>query len=87
MTKIILPCPFCGCSHDAKDPDVVHPNGIGWLDHEEGFRHYLSARGLLQANWCYVVNCPEIYGGCGAQMSGDSKEEVIAKWNTRFGLG
>ena len=25
----------------------------------------------------------EIYGGCGAEMHGDSKEECLNKWNKR----
>jgi hypothetical protein len=32
---------------------------------------------------CYEMHCSVQAGGCGAEMHGDSKEEVLSKWNTR----
>ena len=35
-------------------------------------------------NEVYGLNCYETGGGCGAQVLGDSREDVIQKWNTRI---
>ena len=80
-------CPFCGMRNNL-DIDTLYPSGIGWIDEEElgqGFRHYVSVheRHLPKEQWCYKVVCNESYGGCGATMHGDSKEEVVEKWNKR----
>ena len=31
----------------------------------------------------WSINCLEIAGGCGVQMIGDTRQEVIQKWNRR----
>jgi hypothetical protein len=84
------PCPFCGLQIDPNDIDTLYPSGIGWKEDiwdGEGnvFRHYVSIHKeeLPREQWCYKIVCNEHYGGCGAQMSGDSKEETLQKWNKR----
>lgn len=76
------PCPFCGmiCNLDL---DTLYPSGIGWKDAGVGYRHYVSAWGVPKEQWCYKIVCNESYGGCGAEIQGDSTTEVIEKWNKR----
>jgi hypothetical protein len=38
-------------------------------------------RGVHGQVW--ELGCLEHEGGCGATMTGDSREEVLAKWNRR----
>lgn len=78
----LLNCPFCGAELDANDPDTLHKSG-SWRNYDDVGREYLSTFDLRADGFCYEINCPTIYGGCDATMSGDSKEEVIEKWNTR----
>lgn len=77
-------CPFCGMEADAEDEDTIYPNGSGWIDAPEGFRHYVRRTEVPQEQWCYSVHCVQHYGGCGAEISGDSIEEAINKWNRRI---
>lgn len=79
------PCPFCGMEQDPDDQDTVYPSGSAWVDDEEiGVRHYVSAMQVPKEQWCYNVICNPIYGGCGAEMHGDSREEAIDNWNRRI---
>ena len=77
------PCPFCGHEVDLEDGDTLYPNGVGWEDHPDHGRHYCSRGQVPKEQWCYSMNCPETAGGCGAEISGDSRQEAIDKWNTR----
>lgn len=77
-----LACPFCGRLPDIDDGDTLYPSGTGWkLD--DGFRHYVNFREVPADQWCYLMNCTESSGGCGAEMSGDSAAEAVSKWNQR----
>lgn len=75
------PCPFCGMTC-YPDIDTLYPAGYGWKEDDEG-RYYVTAYEVPKEQWCYKLMCNESYGGCGATLYGDSKEEVIAKWNRR----
>ena len=79
----IKPCPFCGHPVDPDDPDSVYPNGTGWYVFLDEHRAYCSKLDVPPDQWCYSVNCVTMSGGCGAEMSGDSKQEAIDKWNRR----
>jgi hypothetical protein len=81
-----LPCPFCGKKIDPSDIDTVYPTGSGWKQHE-GYRSYHYYLDVPKEQWCYGIHCVESSGGCGANISGDSKLEVLAKWNTRTTKG
>lgn len=84
MMTELLPCPFCGMPVDIEDDDTLHPTGIGWRDDKcIGFRTYHSYRETPKKQWCWGMHCPTTSGGCGAEIHADSKDEVIAKWNTR----
>ena len=78
----ILDCPFCG--HSPQDrQDFLHPTGTAWRE-DNGRRHYIrwdDPRGFHGR--CWSLTCLEHEGGCGAEMQGDSEEEVIARWNRR----
>ena len=78
-TNLLEPCPFCGTTPDLNDPDTLYPSGVGWKqvdDHVE----YCSALEVSPDQWCYSLHCT-----CGAEMSADSPEDCIIKWNTRVG--
>jgi hypothetical protein len=77
-----LPCPFCGAEIDLSDEDVLYPTGA-WKTHESGFRGYLRPNDPTREGLVWSIHCNVIYGGCSAEMSADSKEEVVQKWNRR----
>lgn len=82
----IKPCPFCGHTLDINDPDVLYPSGIYWYPDGDFHRYYTSQRISIEGfrgQPCYKIACKDIMGGCGAEMHGDSKQEVIDKWNRR----
>lgn len=76
------PCPFCGKSIDADDRDTLYPSGTGWKDDGE-IRYYVSIYETSREQWCYNIVCQTHYGGCGAEVHGDSITEVKEKWNRR----
>lgn len=83
--KSAKPCPFCGHSIDPNDIDTLYPSGTGWIDHHtDAFRSYVSAYEVPKEQWCYKIICNESYGGCGAEVHGDSIDETLDKWNTRY---
>lgn len=84
MQQQLKPCPFCGSELDITDSDTFHPSGIGWKEHPRiGIRGYFNFREVPPEQWCYSINCPTTYGGCGAEISGDSIQETIDNWNRR----
>ena len=78
----LKPCPFCGKEPDISDGDSLYPTGIGWKDEGE-YRSYHKGSEVPKEQWCYAAGCSELSGGCGAEMSGDSRQEAIDKWNAR----
>jgi len=83
MSKL-LPCPFCGKAADIEDDDTLYPNGGAWKFNDAlQMRTYHRHREAPKEQWCWSMHCPEVAGGCGAEVSGDSKDEAIAKWNRR----
>lgn len=85
MTEL-KPCPFCGKKVDEDLDDALYPTGHGWKE-EGGHRYYVSYREVPKEQWCWQVLCPEVSGGCGAEVTGDSRDEAIAKWNSRHSPG
>ena len=86
MNFFVKTCPFCGYAVDVTDPDTLYPTGLGWkigFTDIDDVKHYVSHRKVPKEQWCYVLRCPEIYGGCGAEIHGDSKQECLDKWNKR----
>ena len=84
VTVRALPCPFCGMNADLDGEDTIYPTGTGWRFNEElQIRTYHRALEVPKEQWCWGMHCPETYGGCGARIHGDSKDEALAKWNTR----
>lgn len=76
------PCPFCGKKPELDGEDTLYPTGR-WRE-DDGIRHYLFPDDPRPAHGqVYTMHCPETYGGCGAQVSGDSKDAVLGKWNRR----
>lgn len=76
---LILPCPFCGHKIDLED---IHRNGILWRDDPEvGRVYYLGKRTATAEGECWVIRCYSPH--CGVELSADSEEEVIERWNTR----
>ena len=84
-TEALAPCPFCGMKPSDDLSDTLYPSGIFWRHNPEtGIRSYhgMSDRKEGDAQ-CFKIVCNETYGGCSAEVSGDSREEVAAKWNRR----
>ena len=84
----LKPCPFCGMELDITDPDTFYPNAIYWRqikNEYEAYRIYVSHKehNPETDHKCYNIICNGIYGGCEAEMHGDSVEETIEKWNRR----
>jgi hypothetical protein len=76
------PCPFCGHKVDLENPDTLYEDGWGWLE-VNGLRSYHRIGHVPDGQECYAMHCPISAGGCGAEISGDSKQEAIEKWNKR----
>jgi hypothetical protein len=77
-------CPFCGKEVYKDDIfDVIYPCGTRWRE-DDGHRHYISANDPREAmGRVWKMQCTDNHGGCGAEVTGDSLEEVIEKWNRR----
>lgn len=82
-THELKPCPFCGKAVDITDPDTLHPNGTGWKVHDDGNISYHPAWDLPRDQWCWSLHCDATTGGCGVEMSADTQQTVINKWNRR----
>lgn len=71
-------CPFCGYI-DNNFEDSLYPTATVWKESERG-KYYGSRENLSDYNgeiWNYCC------GQCDATLYGDSKEDVIQKWNER----
>lgn len=82
MKKQFKPCPFCSHPVDIDDPDTLYPNGTGWIE-KGNFRVYRNLREVPKEQWCYTFHCVVSSGGCGAEVSADTQEEAIRKWERR----
>lgn len=81
-------CPFCGMKPPQDLIDTLYPTGSFWRELKEegleGLRHYFHRNQAREGDGqCWGMHCTGNMGGCGAQISGDTKEEAIAAWNTR----
>ena len=83
MSHGILPCPFCGMRVSDDLIDTLYPTGLYWRDTELGHVYPLRDQVLPDDNPIMGLHCNESYGGCGVVMQGDTKQEVIRKWNRR----
>lgn len=83
MVDKMKPCPFCGHEVDLEEEDTLYPSGYGWKDREEGFRSYHRYTEVPREQWCWSMHCPTTAGGCGVELSADSKQECIDAWNRR----
>lgn len=80
---LLKPCPFCGRKVDRDLIDTLYPTGTFWRV-TNGFRHYVGRKERQDGDkMCMGMHCTESNGGCGAEISADTEEEVIAKWNRR----
>ena len=81
--EALKPCPFCDKAVDLGDPDTLYPT-MAWRK-DDDICHYVRIdephHGLV-----WTMHCSEQAGGCGAEISGDSREEAIAAWNRRAAL-
>lgn len=85
MKKYLKECPFCGKVPDLDEPDTLYPTGIVWKYNKEFDRiSYHTRREMPDYDGqCYSLNCPTHLGGCGAEIHGDSIEEVKERWERR----
>lgn len=80
---ILKDCPLCGKQPDLQDGDTLYPINIFWKDTPDG-RMYGSRNTLeLPQGQSWTMHCPVTAGGCGMEISGDSKQETIDAWNRR----
>lgn len=72
-------CPHCDFVME-DDGDTFYPVG-SWEDTPNGrvYGHYLRYSNKRYNIWCNISS-----GGCGTTVYGDSEEETLKKWNTRF---
>lgn len=64
------------------DDDTLYPTGR-WRE-DDGIVHYLLPGDQREHHGrSYTMHCVDSWFGCGMQVSGNSKEEAIAKWNRR----
>lgn len=82
----VLNCPFCGHSVDLNNPDTLYPNGTGWRIGDDDIISYCTAKEVPREQWCYSMHCVATSGGCGAEISANSKEETLKKWNKRVDI-
>lgn len=88
MINLLKDCQFCGKTPDNLDMhDVIYPTGTYWKPSKLGRRYgkeYFSRHDKPDdAFSIYGVHCTDNHGGCGAQITGDTFEDAVAKWNRR----
>ena len=83
-TLKLLPCPFCDHDMEMTDlKDALHPSGVYWRV-DKGIRHYIRHPDRKPTDIpCWTFSCLTHEGGCGVTMNGDSRDEVINRWNRR----
>lgn len=84
---MLKPCPMCGSEMDHEDSDCMHPSSVGWIDQplsENIARRYVRATEVPPEQRCWEIHCVKHYGGCGVNVSGDTKQEAIDNWNRRI---
>lgn len=89
-------CPCCGKTINLSNEDTMHIQG-GWFVHKKepdlisyrtssfihDMKNMFPKKYGIDFGYCYVINCAESYGGCGLSISGNSKKDVLEKWNRR----
>ena len=83
MSELVKPCPFCGRAYDPESHDTLYP-GIWYREYPNGDTSYHTRKDAKPGDkQMWDFNCPAHEGGCGAEISGHSREEAIEKWNRR----
>lgn len=82
-----MPCPFCGRASNIHDSETLFPTGARWRETDIGRIYHRQLDGKDSDGWVWGMHCPESYGGCGAEIHGDTKDEALAKWNRRASNG
>lgn len=82
------PCPFCGHRISEDLIDCFYGTGMFWRPDPEPlhFIEYMNRREAAvhpEAQPVLHIECNTTEGGCGAQIEGNTGEEVLAKWNRR----
>ncbi len=70
----LLPCPFCGFIPNINDDDCIYPADRPQYDKETDSLYYRV----------YQLVCYETGGGCGVSILGDSRNDLIERWNKRI---
>jgi len=85
MTQLLKPCPFCGKEVNLTEQGTLSLLSIVWrYDPLLGYRTYHKWKDRKFGDTeCCTINCDMTRGGCGVEITGDTKNEVIELWNTR----
>jgi hypothetical protein len=83
MNIKLLPCPFCGRPAQDDLSDSLYPSGIYWREGSWGRSYFSQRESKPEDHACFQMNCTVCEGGCGANITANSEEEVIAAWNRR----
>lgn len=90
FVPILKNCPFCGhemfeYNFDGNPEndliDILYPTG--WYHLLNGVTYQKVGHQQPFTITVYTAHCRESAGGCGAEVSGNGREDTIEKWNRR----
>lgn len=83
MSEELKPCPFCGTDITVDIDDALHPGATHWRMKLGRIRYVRFSDRQEGDQPMYEIHCPETIHGCGVEMVGHTRAEVIEKWNRR----
>lgn len=83
--KKLKPCPLCGYDLSDNPDDSFHPSGSYMrYDKTNDLYHYVGRQNRKPEDLpLYILCCPVSSGGCGLELTVESEEDALFKWNRR----